>query len=99
MCAIDLVESPEQILCRTVDVVTARVVRKVIAERRPRKFRLEQIDLIEEKNDARPHEPAAVDDRVEEHQALHHAVLLRESVIDQRVILGVRTCELSSSRT
>jgi hypothetical protein len=34
MCAIDLVESPEQVLGGAVDIVAARVVGEVVAQRR-----------------------------------------------------------------
>ena len=33
VCAVDLVESPEQVLCSAVDVVSARIVWKVVCER------------------------------------------------------------------
>jgi hypothetical protein len=73
--AIDLIEAPEQILGRAVDVVAAGVVGKVVVERGARELELEEIDLVEEEDDAGAHEPARVDDRVEQHQAFHHPVL------------------------
>jgi hypothetical protein len=80
MCSIDLIESPEQVFGCTVDIVAARVVREVVAKRGSRKLRLEEIDLVEEQDDTSPHKPSTVNDRVEEYQALHHAVLRHESV-------------------
>ena len=38
---INLIESPQQILRRSIDIVAARVVREVVAERRLREFRSE----------------------------------------------------------
>jgi len=66
MGAVDLVEAPEQVLGGLIDVVSARVVREVVAERGPAKLLLEDVYLIEEQDDAGPHEPARVDDRVKE---------------------------------
>jgi hypothetical protein len=99
VCAVDLVESPEQVLCSTIDIVAARVVREVVAQRRSRKLRLEEIDFVKEQDDAGSHEPSAVDHRVEEYQALHHAILdLRVSRRSSESCWS-RTCELSSSNT
>lgn len=75
MCAVDLVESPKQILGCAVYIIAARVIWKVVAERRSRELRLEQIDLVQEEDDAGPHEPPAIYYRVEQHQAFHHAIL------------------------
>jgi len=83
---IDLVEPPQQILCRAIDVVAARVVRKIVDQGRLAQFLAEEIDLVQEQDDACPHEPARVDDRVEQDETLHHAVLKRSS---QRVLYYV----------
>ncbi len=48
VCPIDLVEPPQQVFGSSVNVVTARVVWEVIAERRARKLELEEIDFVEE---------------------------------------------------
>ncbi len=72
---INLVEPPEQILGSAVDVVSARVVWKVVGERRTTELLLEKIDLVQEQDYAGPHEPPRVDNGIEEHQALHHSVL------------------------
>ena len=68
MCPIDLVESPQEILRCSVDVVTARVIREVIAQGRLGKFRSEEIDLVQEQDDGCSHKPSRVDHRVEEYQ-------------------------------
>jgi hypothetical protein len=99
MCSIDLVESPEQVLGSAVDIVAARVVGEVVAQWGSRKLRFKEIDLVEEQDDAGSHEPSTVDDRVEEYQTLHHAIL------EARVSRGTAesfcrlTCELSSNST
>jgi hypothetical protein len=96
---VDLVESPEQVLCSAIDVVTAGVIGEVVAQWGSRKLRLEEIDFVEEQDDAGPHKPAAVDHRIEEYQALHHAIL--DSRVSRRSSGSdwSRTCELSSSST
>ena len=76
MCSVDLVEPPEKILCSPVDIVSARVIWEVADEWGSSELLLEKIDLVQEKNDARPHEPSRIDHRVEEHQTLHHPVLV-----------------------
>ncbi len=58
MCPVHLIEPPQEILRRSVDVVTARVVRKVIAQGRLRKFRSEEIDFVQEQDDGCSHEPS-----------------------------------------
>lgn len=75
MCSVDLVEPPEKVLRRPVDVVSTRVVGEVVDQGRSAELLLEQIDLVEEEDDARPHEPPRVDHRVEEDETLHHSVL------------------------
>jgi len=75
MCAIDLVESPEQVFGCAVDVVTARVVREVVHQRRLAQLLSEQVDFVEKQDDTRAHEPPGVDDRVEKDQTFHHAIL------------------------
>ena len=65
MCPIHLIESPQQVLRSAVDIVPARVVWKVVAKWRSRQLRFEQVDLVEEQDDTSPHEPPAVDYRVE----------------------------------
>ena len=75
MCAIDLIEPPEKVFRRAIDIRAARVVGEIVAEWALLELRLEQIDLIQEEDDTRPHEPPRVDDRVKQHQALHHPIL------------------------
>ena len=60
--SVDLIESPQQVLRRSVHVVPTRVVREVIAEGRPSQLLLEEIDLVEEENDTRSHEPPRIHD-------------------------------------
>lgn len=67
MRAIDLIESPQEILRGSIDVVTARVVWEVVAQWRFRKFRPEQIDLVQEQDNRGSHEPSRVDYRVEQY--------------------------------
>lgn len=43
---VDLVKPPEQVFRSSVDVVTARVVGEIIAQRRSCKLELEEIDLV-----------------------------------------------------
>ena len=62
MGPVDLVESPEQILCGTIHVVAARVVGEVVGERRLAQLLPKQIDLVEEKDDRCSHKPSRVDD-------------------------------------
>lgn len=76
MCAVDLVEAPEQVLGRAVDVVAAGVVWEVLVERGAAELLTEEVDLVEEEDDGGAHEPARVDDGVEEDEGLHHAVLV-----------------------
>ena len=78
MGPVHLVEPPEQVFGRPVHIVTTRVVGKVIAQGRTAELLPEQIYLVEKQDDARPHEPPGIDDRVEEHQALHHSILPHE---------------------
>lgn len=75
MCAVDLVEAPEQILGCSVHVIATRVVWEVFGERRFAQLLTEQIDFVEEKDDTRAHEPSRVDDRVKQHQTFHHTIL------------------------
>lgn len=87
VCPIHLVESPQEVLRRPVDVVTTRVVREVIAQGRFRKFRSEEIDFVQEQDDGCSHEPSRVDHRVEEHEGLHHSVLFAISIYSLRCAL------------
>lgn len=73
--SVDLVEPPEEIFGGAVDIVASRIIREIVAQRRSAEFLAEQIDLVEEQNDTRAHEPSRIDDRVKKHQALHHTVL------------------------
>ncbi len=76
MRTIDLVKSPKQVLRSSINVISTRVVWEVISQRRSIQLLFKQIDLVQEEDDARAHEPPRVDDRVEEHQRFHHAVLI-----------------------
>lgn len=75
MSSVNLIEPPKQILGGFVDIVTSRVVGEVVAERRPGELDLEDVDLVQEKNDAGSHEPTRIHNRVEKKQAFHHAIL------------------------
>lgn len=77
MCAIDLVEPPQQVFGRTVHIVTTRIVGEEIAERRTSQFVLEKIDFVEKQDNTRSHEPSRIHDRVKEDQTFHHSVLNR----------------------
>ena len=57
MGSIDLVESPQKILGGTIDIVSARVVREIRSQGRSTQLRLEQVDLVEKQDNARPREP------------------------------------------
>lgn len=48
MSPVDLVEPPQKIFGGAIDVVAAQIIGKVIAQRRPREFLAEQIDLVQE---------------------------------------------------
>ena len=72
---VDLVEPPEEVLRCPVDIVSARIVREVVAERRSTQLLPEKIDLVQEEDDTGPREPSRVYHRVEKNQTLHHAVL------------------------
>jgi hypothetical protein len=58
---INLVESPEKIFCSTVNIIAARIIREVIAQRGSAKLRFKQVDFVQEENDTRSHEPTGVD--------------------------------------
>lgn len=75
MCPIDLIKPPEKIFGRSVHVIAARIVGKVVAQGGSTQLLLEQIDFVEEKDDARPHEPSRVDHGIKEYQTLHHSIL------------------------
>lgn len=65
MGAINEVESPEEVFGGAIRIGSARVIREVLAEWRTLQLLHEQIDLVQEEDDARPHKPSGVDDRVE----------------------------------
>lgn len=75
MRPVHLVEPPEKVLGRLVDVDATGVVGEVVAQRRPPELLAEDVDLVQEEDDARPYEPPRVDDRVEQEETLHHSVL------------------------
>jgi hypothetical protein len=75
MRSVDLIKTPQQILGSLVDIVSSRVIRKVRGERRAGQFLLKNVNLVEEQDDARSHEPSRVDNRVKEEQTFHHTVL------------------------
>jgi hypothetical protein len=58
MRTIDLVEAPEQVLRRAVDVVAARVVGEVITQWGAAELLPEEIDFVEEEDYACSHEPS-----------------------------------------
>jgi hypothetical protein len=65
VCTIHLVESPEKILGRSVHIVAARVIWEVVAQWGARELLSEEIDLVQEEDDACPHKPSRIDHRVE----------------------------------
>ena len=67
MSPINLIESPQQILRRSVNIISSRVIREVVAQRRAAKLLLEKIDLVEEEDDTGAHEPSRIDDRVKQY--------------------------------
>ena len=75
ICTVDLIESPEQVLGRSVHIIATRVIGEIVAERRSRKLELEEIDLVQEQDDAGPHEPPGIDHRVKQDQTFHHSIL------------------------
>lgn len=58
MCPVHLVESPKKILRCAVDVVATGVIREVLVQRGAWEFLTEQIDLVQEEDNAGPHEPS-----------------------------------------
>jgi hypothetical protein len=64
---INLVESPQEIFGRPVDIVSAGIVGKVVGKWAPGQLHLEQIDLVQEEDYTGPHKPTAVDNRIEQH--------------------------------
>lgn len=75
MCSIHLIESPEEVFRRPINIVAAGVVREILAQRRSPEFLPKQVDFIQEQDDACSHEPAGVDNRIKQNQTLHHSVL------------------------
>lgn len=75
MRPVHLIEPPEQVLRSAIDIVAARIVGEVIAQWGTRQLLAEEIDFVQEENDACPHEPAGVDHGIKEDQTLHHSVL------------------------
>lgn len=75
MRAIHLVESPQKVLGRAVHVVAARVVGEIVDQGRATELLTEKINLVEEEDDAGPHEPSRVHYRIEENKTFHHTVL------------------------
>jgi hypothetical protein len=74
----------EEVITGGVVVVAAGVVWEVVAERAPRELVREEVDLVQEEDDRRLDEPAAVRDRVEERQRLLHPVLHAGHLSDGR---------------
>lgn len=58
MCSVDLIESPKKVLGSTIDVGATTVVREVVLQRRFGKLFLEQINFVEEEDNASSHKPA-----------------------------------------
>lgn len=79
MGPVDLVKAPEEVLGGAVDIVPTRVVWEVVAQGRAAELLSEKVDLVQEEDDAGPDEPPRVDDGVEQHETLHHAVLVTVS--------------------
>lgn len=72
---IDLIETPQQIFRRSIDIIASRVVGKIIPQRRSTQFLFEEIHFVEEEDNAGAHEPARIHHRVEQDQTFHHSVL------------------------
>lgn len=60
MSAVHLVEPPKQVFRRPIDVVPARVIWEVVAQRRATQFLSEEIDLVEEQDYTCSHEPPRI---------------------------------------
>ena len=85
MRTIDLIKSPKQILCCSIDIIASRVIGEVIPQGRPTEFRFEKIDLVEEEDNAGSHEPSRIDDRIKQHKTFHHSILQPLSVLGRHV--------------
>jgi len=67
MSTIDLVKPPQKVLGCSIDIISARIIWKVLVQWRTGQLLSEQVDFVEEEDDTRPHEPSRIDDRVKEH--------------------------------
>lgn len=86
MRPIYLVESPQQVLGGSIDIISTRVVGEEIPQRRSSQFVFEEIHFVEEKDDTRPHEPSRVHHRIEKNQTFHHTILLVVSLVCPRKV-------------
>lgn len=76
MPPVDLIKPPQKIFRSSVHIVAAGIVWEVVDQWGAAKLLLEQIDLIEEQDDAGSHEPSRVHHRIEKYQTFHHAILV-----------------------
>ena len=66
MCAVHLVEAPEQVFGSTVHVFSTRVIGEVLYQRRLLQLLSEEINFVEEEDNRCSHEPSRVYDGIEE---------------------------------
>lgn len=58
LIAVEFVESPQNVLCRVFNVVTASVIWKVVFQRRVWQFLGKDVNFVEEENDRGACKPA-----------------------------------------
>lgn len=74
--AVELIEPPENVLGRSVEVASTRAIREVIGQRYALQFFLKTPNIAKQEDDGGAIKPVRVDDRIEEEKALHHFVLI-----------------------
>ena len=85
VCSVELLEPPEDILHRLVDIGASDIVREVLLHRRVRKLLDKDVDLVQTEDDCRSAEPHGVHDGLEEVQRLLEPVLCRR--LEQRLVV------------
>lgn len=73
---VELIEAPENVLGRSVEVASTRIIREVIAQRFALQFFLETPKIAKQEDDGGLVEPARVDHRIEEEKTLCDFVLV-----------------------